>query len=691
MGGVSGASAVRLAVLWLALSAPGAVAQPQEPPPDEGAIAKTVSDNQELRLVEATHERLIFDSGVLRYAVGRSERVRVEAIDDRQLLLLGLSTGRSSLFVWLADGTTLSLLVSVEPDLSLLRDALLEIHPSLSVELAPDRLAFLLRGLVDDVTQRDAAEQIARAYLSSERSGRRGPDTPLLQDSGEGDVSELPRLSEDDDVGGAAVLNLIRLVSLPPAADKRIRAAVDPLTGGTVSVRRVLAGDRPDDGLDVFVLEGKVPDQVTLSRVLFLAANALGGPDSGRAGGDLRVLTDEAGGLAQARSTFGAGSGGGSGNQFSTSLIGSVIGGAGGGGAGGQQGIQLANRIGTNIGRAKLIEAAGGRLLSMVEVEDLPLVRVDVRLYEVDLNRLRQWRNELTLLASDFDQGGLLPSGLAEGVQGTGAALVGDSDVQDVLGFVDGGLANDFQFVYGGFAVDNAFQFLASKEIARSISRPSLTVLSGEQALFQVGGEIPVPVAVTAGSGSDQVLNGVLFKEFGIQLSIRPLVEEVESENMTLDIAPIISQPDLGLTSAIGAATGAEAATTAFERRGTRTHTRLRDGDALLIAGLVTEREQVGRSKVPFLGDIPVLGWLFRNESRTTEEFELVIVVTPTIVRPIRPDAFRWAFTGTDSVLRDCLEAVSRGAAPTASEDEPAQEDLADPERNSASGELSSQ
>ena len=151
-------------------------------------------------------------------------------------------------------------------------------------------------------------------------------------------------------------------------------------------------------------------------------------------------------------------------------------------------------------------------------------MRVDVRLYEVNLTRLRQWRNELGIIASDFDQGPLAPSPLATDLQDTAAAAVGQTDVQNVLGFLDGGLSNQLQLVTGGFAVDDLFQLLVSEEIARALSRPSLTVLSGELALFQVGGQVPVPIAVTVGGGTDQVLNAVEFREFGVQLSVRPLV-----------------------------------------------------------------------------------------------------------------------------------------------------------------------
>ena len=240
----------------------------------------------------------------------------------------------------------------------------------------------------------------------------------------------------------------------------------------------------------------------------------------------------------------------------------------------------MSNRIGSNLGRAKVVTAADGRILSLISVEHLPLVRVDVRLYEVNLNRLREWSNDLNIILSDFDQGDLLPAAGASDLQGINAAFVGDDDVQNVLRFIDGGLNNQTQLVEGGIAVDDVFQLLITREIARAVSRPSLTVLSGELALFQVGGEVPVPVAVTVGGGTDQILNGVEFREFGVQLSIRPMVEENESELITLDLTPRVSLPDLQLTAALRATAGTDTGTTAFESRSARTHARLIDGQS---------------------------------------------------------------------------------------------------------------
>ena len=642
--------------------------------PGSSVAAQTIQGpvSEVTELLEATHTRLTFDRDVVRYAVGSSRVLSVEVLRGRELLVLGERSGRTSLFVWFADGGTQTLLFSVQPDLSVLREALQDLHPSLSVETAPDRHVYVLRGLVPDVGVRAAAEATASAYLQAQQGQRRGAP-PVVGEPGE-DGEDAVALTGDnvrigEDLARAAVLNLVRVEGLPPRADERMREALAPLSADAVTVRRITLGDLPDDSIDHFVLEGTVPDQVTLTRVLFLASRALLGERS-NGESDIRVLADEAGGLADATNVFGSAAvGGGNVGQGNINLGGNQ--GAGGTGGGQNGGQQLANRIGVNLGRAKVIEAADGRILAMIEVENLPLVRVDVRLYEVNLTRLRQWRNDLGVAYGDFDQPALNPAAVSEVIQGSGAPSVGQDDVQNVLGFLDGSLSNQLQLVSGGLAVDTLFQLLVEEQVARSLSRPSLTVLSGELAFFQVGGQVPVPVALTVGGGTDQVLNSVEFVDFGIQLQVRPLVEELDSETITLDLQPVVSMPDLDLTAAIGAATGTTTNTTAFESRGVRTHTRLLDGEAMLVGGLISRRDRDALGRVPGLGDVPLAGALFRNEASDSEDLELVIVVNPVIVRTERPEARLWGFAESGDVLSACLEAVRQNDPQPDAEDAP--------------------
>lgn len=621
------------------------------------ATAPSSSRTTELptSLIVGRHERLLFERDVRRVFVANPDVLYSEVLDSREILISALQPGSTSLLVWFAEGEPLETQLTVRRDLSLLTQLVQQIDPAIDVELAPDRDFVILRGVVPSVAIRDAAEAAASAYLGA------GGGAPVLAENEEGEVTAPQGEVETRRGRRGGVLNLLRVSDLPAILEERISEAIAPMTDGSVTVRRIQVGNFPDDEKDVFLLEGSVPDQVTLTRLLFVASRTVGGGTrNGGAGrqGDVRVLADEAGALAFG---IGGGQGGQQGGQGGGQ--GGGLGGGGGalGGQGGGRGgaQQLFNRINTQVGRAKIVEAAQGRVLSTIQVSHLPLVQVDVRLYEINRSKIRTWRNQLDVAVSDFDQPQLLPAPESTALQGAGAQGVGDGNVQGLLGFLNGTLSGRGQAVSGGFAIDNVFQILVEEELARSLSNPSLTVLSGEIAQFQVGGQIPVPLAVTVGGGTDQILNSVEFRDFGINLSVRPLVEERRSSRITLDVIPQITLPDLALTAAIGSATGQSTAATAFESRATRTSARVFDGDALVIGGLTTQRNTNGQSRVPVVGSVPVLGWLFRNEATDDEETELVIVVTPRVVRDPRPEANLWAFPTTDEILARCLTAVS--------------------------------
>lgn len=625
------------------------------------APAASVTELDSLLL--GRHERLLLERDVRRVAVADPGVLRAEVLDSREILVTAVEPGVTSLLVWFESGEPLERIITVQRDLALLTEIIAAIDPSIDVEIAPGRDAVILRGVVADANVRDAAEAAASAYVSA---GRGASDPlPLLGTGEDGELVASPAPEPRRRRRGATIVNLLRVSELPALLEERLADAIAPITGGAVEVRRIQVGAFPDDALDVFLLEGSVPDQVALTRVLFVASRAVLGANTGAGiSGEVRALADEAGALTQVRNLFGAGNVGGGGGQGQG--LQSVSSGALGGG--GQQSARLSNRIGAQVGRAKVVEAAGGRILSTIRVEHLPLVQVDVRLYEVSRSKLRSWRNELNVGGASFDQFALSPAPESLALQGSpsfdevtgaqvgGAQGVASDEVQGLLGFLNGTLSGRGQAVSGGFLIDNLFQVLIEEEVARSISNPSLTVLSGEIAQFQVGGQIPVPVAVTVGGGTDQVLNGVEFRDFGIDLAVRPLVEEHSSSRITLDVVPRISLPDLALTAAIGSATGQSSATTAFESRATRTNVRVFDGEALVIGGLTTARSQSAQSRSPFFGDVPVLGWLFRNEADDDEETELVLVVTPSVVQEPRPEAALWAFPSTADVLGRCLD-----------------------------------
>ncbi len=173
----------------------------------------------------------------------------------------------------------------------------------------------------------------------------------------------------------------------------------------------------------------------------------------------------------------------------------------------------------------------------------------------------------------------------------------------------------------GNVFLDVLLNALEQKGVARTLAEPNLVALSGDTAQFLAGGEVPIPVA------QDQGEITVQFKPFGVGLSFTPTV--VDDDLINLELETEVSSLD---TSVQVVASGITL--TGFSTRRARTTVELRDGQSLAIAGLLQENFTDGKSQVPWLGDIPVLGTLFRSANFQRNQTELVIIVTPVLVTP---------------------------------------------------------
>jgi pilus assembly protein CpaC len=178
----------------------------------------------------------------------------------------------------------------------------------------------------------------------------------------------------------------------------------------------------------------------------------------------------------------------------------------------------------------------------------------------------------------------------------------------------------------GAFNLDVAVSLLQSNGLARVLAEPTLLALSGQSASFLAGGEIPIPTAGGLGT------QNVEYKPFGIGLTLTPTV--LASDRIALKVAPEASELDWG--NAIPVATGdSSTLIPALRTRRADTTVELGDGESFVIGGLVSRTTLASVNKLPFLGDLPIIGALFRNMRYSQEEKELVIIVTPHLVRPI--------------------------------------------------------
>ena len=222
------------------------------------------------------------------------------------------------------------------------------------------------------------------------------------------------------------------------------------------------------------------------------------------------------------------------------------------------------------------------------------------------------------------------------------AALINTGGGQVAIGSFVGGLAGTnaegelvsaFAEILGSFtgfgaleALEVFLDFLDEEGLSKILAEPTLVARSGESASFLVGGEVPVPVAQGGAFGSITVE----FKDFGVGLAFTPTV--LAPDRIHLNISSEVSRLDFTFGVEIGGAL-----VPGFATRRASTSVELGDGQSFMIAGLLNEEIREIAGKYPILGNIPILGSLFRSTQFLKDQTELVIIVTPRLVKPLGP------------------------------------------------------
>lgn len=183
----------------------------------------------------------------------------------------------------------------------------------------------------------------------------------------------------------------------------------------------------------------------------------------------------------------------------------------------------------------------------------------------------------------------------------------------------------------GGFDIGNVafgvlLEALESKDMVRTLAEPNLVALSGQEASFLAGGEYPIPIVDEDGGIA------VDYKPFGVQLSFIPRV--VDNTRINLELTAAVSSID-----DTASVTNGGFSINAFSRRETSTTVEMMDGQSFAISGLLQDDFSDATSQVPWLGDIPVLGTLFRSARYQRDQSELVVIITPHLVSPTSGEA----------------------------------------------------
>lgn len=169
-------------------------------------------------------------------------------------------------------------------------------------------------------------------------------------------------------------------------------------------------------------------------------------------------------------------------------------------------------------------------------------------------------------------------------------------------------------------------QALDENGVGKILATPTLIARTGQTAKFLSGGEVPIPVA----SSLDRIT--VEYKEFGVGVAFTPTV--LSDDRIHLDVTTEVSQVDLGLGTAVSGTTAP-----GFRTRRASTGIELGDGQTFAIAGLLRDEVTERVNMYPFLGQIPIIGVLFRSSTFEKEQTELVVLVRPRLVKPLDPEA----------------------------------------------------
>ncbi|HET6534871.1 MAG TPA: type II and III secretion system protein family protein [Sphingomicrobium sp.] len=306
----------------------------------------------------------------------------------------------------------------------------------------------------------------------------------------------------------------------------------------------------------------------------------------------------------------------------------------------------------------------GDAALNIVPVNRLkvatPLqVTLKVRIAEINRSALKSMG--VNLLSSDSTNG--FQFGIGQG--GAKVTSGPNSPSFSILNAITGGTTLGAAGHLLGLDLAGALDIAANDGVATILAEPNLTALSGETASFLAGGEFPIPVSQSLGAVT------IEYKQYGVGLAFTPVV--LADGRISMRVRPEVSQlSDAGAVKLNGFTVPA------LTTRRAETTVELGSGQSFMIAGLLQNTASNTIDKAPFLGDIPILGALFRSTKFQRQETELVVIVTPYLVRPVSGqmatpvDGYRVPDDARRDFLGQTFTGQSGAVAPTAVQATPA-------------------
>jgi pilus assembly protein CpaC len=276
----------------------------------------------------------------------------------------------------------------------------------------------------------------------------------------------------------------------------------------------------------------------------------------------------------------------------------------------------------------EIAKGSGATIVDNLTTPEAVQVLLNVRFAEVNKSAIKEFRSQLATLNPHRlnDQGDWIGS---------------TNSNPETGGFADGVV--DFGLFNANASIELLIRALSSKGLLKSLAEPNLIALPGREATFLAGGEFPYP-AVQGGGGNNAV--SIVFKEFGIRLRFTPTI--TRGGSIRLKVAPEVSALDFSNPLVFGGFTIPSLLT-----RRAETEVEMKNGQYLAIAGLVDNTMTDNSTKIPILGDIPILGQFFRSKDARQRRTELLVLVSPKLVLPSDTPALlptgepaSWKWTG---------------------------------------------
>jgi pilus assembly protein CpaC len=280
--------------------------------------------------------------------------------------------------------------------------------------------------------------------------------------------------------------------------------------------------------------------------------------------------------------------------------------------------------------RALKIASTAGKVVNLLNVDvpaSDPQILLRVRFCSVDRSLEKQLGINLFNLGAGNTVGGIstgqyAPPAIAGSASSSGTESFGSTGATAAF-------SNELNLLafYPGLGIGASIEALETKGLVETLAQPNVMAMNGREASFLAGGEFPYPVVQGTSAGGAGAVT-IEFKEYGIRLNFIPTI--TPRETIRLQVAPEVSQLDFSHAVELS---GFDVP--AITTRRVNTEVELKDGQSFVIGGLLDNEETESFEKIPFLGDIPILGKFFQSMTRTKTNTELIVIVTPELVAPI--------------------------------------------------------